>query len=100
MLDLEAPITFKVAGDYSQQEIAIASHEMALDHLRQLANRPYERVDGLFVLTRQPHANEESQPHANFRSIEQCYVPFNDASLFQEPNPAETGRGRQSDALC
>jgi hypothetical protein len=99
VLDLEAAVSFEVGSDDPEEEVAVSRHQVALDDLRQLSDRLYEGIDRLLVLTREPDAHEERQPHSYLRRIEQRRVAFDDADLLEQPDAPQAGLRREADAL-
>ncbi|KGC39929.1 hypothetical protein DO73_4924 [Burkholderia pseudomallei] len=99
VLHLELPIVVDVGRHHAQQEIAVARHQMALDHLRQVLDRFGEVSDGVRVLFFQPDPREHGQPAADLRGIEHRDVPLDHAGFLEQPHAPQARRRRQADFL-
>ena len=69
--DLKPTVIVQVFRHDSQEEIAVARHQVALDHLRHLPDHFDEAVYGLFVLRGQPDAGEHGQANADLGWVQQ-----------------------------
>ena len=82
--DLKAAVIVQVFRHDPQEEIAVARHQVALDHLWYLPDHFGEAVYGLFVLRGQPDAGEHGQANADLGRVQQGDVPFDDPGFFQQ----------------
>jgi hypothetical protein len=63
---------------------------VALDDRGQLFDAAGEAIDRRRVLSRQPHAREHRQAHADFRRVQEGDVPVDHARLFEQPDASAT----------
>src|SRR5215208_337386 len=97
--DLKAAVIVQVFGHDPQEEIAVACHQVALDHLRHSPDHFGEALYGLFVLRSQPDAGEQDQADADLGGVQHGDVPFDDPGFFEEFDAASAGRGGKTDHL-
>jgi hypothetical protein len=67
--DLKAAVIIQVFRHNSQEEIAVACHQVALDHLRHSPDHFGEAIYGLFILRSQPDAGEQGQADADLGRV-------------------------------
>ena len=84
MSDLKAAVIVQVFRHDPQEEIAVACHQVALDHLRHLPDHFGEALYGLFILRSQPDAGEQGQANADLGRVKQSDVPLDDPGFFQQ----------------
>jgi hypothetical protein len=97
MFRLEAPVVGNIRRNHPHHGVAVAQHQVALQHLRQLDHLGQEMTDCVLVLRLQPDTREQGQALADLRRVEHRHVMVDHPGLLQQPHPPQARRGRQPD---
>src|ERR1700675_1831068 len=89
----------QVSGDDAQQIVAVAGHQIALQHLVPFRDRFRKTVEILFLLPRQLDRDEDADMQAERLLVDGRDVARDHAALLQQLHPAMARRHRQADLV-
>jgi len=98
-INAEVAKLIEVAKNHPQHIVPIARQQVALEHLRVFQDLFLKSVHGRAGLPVEPHFDNGLQRLAGRCRVHDRDVTLNDAAAFEQFQPAQTGRWRETNAL-